>query len=123
MGMKEVGMVVAVVLRRWWWLVMVSAVVMATMVMRWLLVAADEDVGGDCTMVVAAEEVVTRWLWGDYVVKVAAVRWEDVNEDSLQDYVKELEFALHQVGKKCEELGRGVSWTIGLHAESMIYLF
>ncbi|GJU82384.1 hypothetical protein Tco_1284749 [Tanacetum coccineum] len=80
MGMKEVGMVVSVVLRRWWWLVMVSAVVMAAMVMRWLLVAADEDVGGDCTMVVAAEEVVTRWLWGDYVVKVAAVRWEDVNE-------------------------------------------
>ncbi|GKC61421.1 hypothetical protein Tco_1089019 [Tanacetum coccineum] len=37
--------------------------------------------------------------------------------------VKELEFALHQVSKTCEELGRGVSWTIGLHAESMIYLF
>ncbi|GJV93212.1 reverse transcriptase domain-containing protein [Tanacetum coccineum] len=27
------------------------------------------------------------------------------------------------VSKTCEELGRGVSWTIGLHAESMIYLF
>ncbi|GJQ90471.1 putative reverse transcriptase domain-containing protein [Tanacetum coccineum] len=26
------------------------------------------------------------------------------------------------VSKTCEELGRGVSWTIGLHAESMIYL-
>ncbi|GJY45902.1 hypothetical protein Tco_0434965 [Tanacetum coccineum] len=29
------------------------------------------------------------------------------------DIVKELEFALHQVSKTCEELGRGVSWTIG----------
>ncbi|GKG25118.1 hypothetical protein Tco_0395746, partial [Tanacetum coccineum] len=45
------------------------------------VVAADEDGGGDYTMVVAAvEEVVTRWLWGDDVVKVAAVRWEDGDE-------------------------------------------
>nr|GFC14399.1 hypothetical protein [Tanacetum cinerariifolium] len=28
-----------------------------------------------------------------------------------------------KVRKTCEELGRGISWTIGLHAESMIYLF
>ncbi|GJY43346.1 hypothetical protein Tco_0431559 [Tanacetum coccineum] len=46
-----------------------------------------------------------------------------LKRNSLQDYVKELKFALHQVSKTCEELGSGVSWTIGLHAESMIYLF
>ncbi|GJV30411.1 hypothetical protein Tco_1386859 [Tanacetum coccineum] len=45
------------------------------------VVAADEDDGGDYTVVVVAvEEVVTRWLWGDDVVKVAAVRWEDGDE-------------------------------------------
>ncbi|GJW18977.1 putative reverse transcriptase domain-containing protein [Tanacetum coccineum] len=30
---------------------------------------------------------------------------------------------LHHVSKTFKELGRGVSWTIGLHAESMIYCF
>ncbi|GJR32093.1 putative reverse transcriptase domain-containing protein [Tanacetum coccineum] len=34
-----------------------------------------------------------------------------------------LAVVLKHVSKTCEELGRGVSWTIGLHAESMIYLF